>query len=155
TGKTHIAQSLGQLAIRRGFEVKFEHTNPALRHLHAGRATNLWDRRLNDLAKPAVLIFDAFAVREFTPTETEDLYELMIARKGKPMIITSARAPKEWYKLFPNKVIAESFLDSLVNTSHHILMDGISYRTNKRPGRASATAPAETSQAVKRARRAA
>lgn len=32
------------------------------------------------LAEPAVLILDAFAVREFTTAETEDLYELMLAR---------------------------------------------------------------------------
>ena len=50
------------------------------------------------------------------------------------MIITSNRSPADWYPLFPNPVVAESLLDRLINTSHQIVMDGPSYRPNKRPG---------------------
>ncbi|WP_231984503.1 ATP-binding protein, partial [Mycobacterium sp. 852014-52144_SCH5372336] len=53
---------------------------------------------------------------------------------GKPLILTSNRAPKDWYPLFPNPVVAESLLDRLINTSHQVLMDGPSYRPRKRPG---------------------
>jgi DNA replication protein DnaC len=147
TGKTRVAQGLGQLAIRLGKDVRFTHTNSALRHLDNGRAKGLWERRLNALAKPTVLVLDAFAVREFTMAETQDLYELITARPGKPMIVTSGRPPKEWYKLFPDKALAEQFLDRLVNTSHHTVMDGPSYRTRQRPGR-SASAPAQNAQSA-------
>ena len=41
-----------------------------------------------------------------------------------PLILTSNRAPKDWYPLFPNPVVAESLLDRLINTSHQVLMDG-------------------------------
>ncbi len=51
------------------------------------------------------------------------------------MILTSNRAaPDDWYGLFPNPVIAEGILDRLVNCAHHVLMQGKSYRPNKRPG---------------------
>jgi DNA replication protein DnaC len=50
------------------------------------------------------------------------------------LILTSNRAPKDWYPLFPNPVVAESLLDRLINTSHQVLMDGPSYRPRKRPG---------------------
>jgi DNA replication protein DnaC len=53
---------------------------------------------------------------------------------GKPLILTSNRAPKDGYPLFPNPVVAESLLDRLINTSHQVLMDGPSYRPRKRPG---------------------
>ncbi|MFI1169250.1 hypothetical protein ACH4UM_38240 [Streptomyces sp. NPDC020801] len=33
------------------------------------------------------------------------------------MIITSNRAPGDWYPLFPNPVVAESLLDRLINAS--------------------------------------
>ncbi|MFJ3825449.1 ATP-binding protein [Streptomyces nodosus] len=49
------------------------------------------------------------------------------------MIITSNRAPSDWYPLFPNPVVAESLLDRLINTSHQAVMNGPSYRPNKRP----------------------
>jgi len=65
------------------------------------------------------------------------LYDLVSDRAiaGKPLILTSNRAPKDWYPLFPNPVVAESLLDRLINTSHQVLMDGPSYRPRKRPGR--------------------
>jgi hypothetical protein len=40
--------------------------------------------------------------------------------------------PDEWYKLFPNPVVAESLLDRPINTSYRVFMDGPSYRPNKR-----------------------
>ncbi|MFD7785379.1 ATP-binding protein [Streptomyces nojiriensis] len=51
--------------------------------------------------------------------------------------ITSNRAPNDWYPLFPNPVVAESLLDRLIDASHQVIMNGPSYRPNKRP-RASA-----------------
>jgi DNA replication protein DnaC len=42
--------------------------------------------------------------------------------------------PSDWYSLFPNPVVAESILDRIVNTAHHVHMEGKSYRPNKRPG---------------------
>ncbi|MET9520524.1 hypothetical protein [Streptomyces sp. NPDC002994] len=35
--------------------------------------------------------------------------------------------------LFPNPVVAESLLDRLINTSHQVIMNGPSFRPNKRP----------------------
>jgi DNA replication protein DnaC len=75
-------------------------------------------------------------MRELTAAQADDLYELVRERAGKPMVLTSNRAPADWYPLFPNPVVAESLLDRLVNASHHVLMNGPSYRPNKRPGRA-------------------
>ena len=40
---------------------------------------------------------------------------------------------RDWYPLFPNPVVAESLLDRLINTAHHIHMNGPSYRPNNRP----------------------
>ena len=46
--------------------------------------------------------------------------------------------PGSWYPLFPNAVVAESVLDRLINTAHHLRLDGRSYRPNKRPGHTAA-----------------
>ncbi|MBT2226043.1 ATP-binding protein [Nonomuraea sp. NEAU-A123] len=70
-----------------------------------------------------------------TATQADDLYELISERSGKSVIITSNRAPEEWYKLFPNPVVAEALLDRLINSSYRVFMDGPSYRPNKRPGK--------------------
>jgi DNA replication protein DnaC len=134
-GKSHIAQALAHLAIRAGADARFLKTSRALAHLAGGHADHTWGKRLSELARPALLVLDDFAMRELTAAQADDLYELITGRAGKPMIMTSNRAPADWYPLFPNPVVAESLLDRLINTSHQVFMNGPSYRPNKRPGR--------------------
>lgn len=124
------------LAIRQGADVRFITTSRALASLAGGHADHTWAKRLAELARPAVLILDDFAMRELTPAQADDLYELIGERTGKSLILTSNRAPQDWYPLFPNPVVAESLLDRLINNSHQVFMNGPSYRPNKRPGRA-------------------
>ncbi|MFD6568119.1 ATP-binding protein [Micromonospora profundi] len=137
-GKTHLAQALGHLAIRQGAEVRFYKTSRALAHLAGGHADRTWTKRLGELARPAVLTLDDFAMRELTAQQADDLYELISerAQTGRSLITTSNRNPPDWYPLFPNPVVAESLLDRLINNSHQVFMNGPSCRPNKRPGRA-------------------
>ena len=135
-GKTHVAQGLGHLAIRQGAEVRFLKTSRLLATLAGGHADRTWDKRLRELVRPALLVLDDFAMRELTAPQADDLYELVSERAahGASMILTSNRAPVDWYPLFPNPVVAESLLDRLINTSHQVFMNGPSYRPTKRPG---------------------
>jgi DNA replication protein DnaC len=141
-GKSHVAQALGHLAIRQGAEVRFTKTSRLIATLAGGHADRSFDKRLAELVRPPVLILDDFAMREHTPAQADDLYELVSARAsvGRSLIITANRAPVDWYPLFPNPVVAESLLDRLINTSHQVFMNGPSYRPNKRPGRAASAA---------------
>jgi DNA replication protein DnaC len=134
-GKSHVAQALARLAVRAGADARFLKTSRALAHLAGGRADHTWDRRLRELTRPAVLVLDDFAMRELTAPQADDLYELITERAGKSLILTSNRAPADWYPLFPNPVVAESLLDRLINNSHQCFMNGPSYRPNKAPGR--------------------
>ena len=133
-GKSMIAQALGHQACRRGYSVAFTKTSRLLADLAGGHADRTWETRLRRWTRPAVLVLDDFAMREFTPEQSDDLYELVTERAGKSLVATANRAATDWYSLFPNPVVAESILDRVVNGAHHILMDGKSYRPNKRPG---------------------
>jgi DNA replication protein DnaC len=133
--KTHIAQALAHLAIWAGAEARFTKTSRANSHLAGGRADRTWDKRLAELTRPAVLVLDDFGMRELTAPQADDLYELITERAGKSLILTSNRAPDDWYPLFPNLVVAESLLDRLINNSHQAFMNGPSYRPNKSPSR--------------------
>jgi DNA replication protein DnaC len=133
-GKSMIAQALGHQACRRGYTVAFTKTSRLLADLAGGHADRTWEARLRRWARPSVLVLDDFAMRAFTPTQSDDLYELITERTGKSLITTANRAATDWYSLFPNAVVAESILDRVVNSAHHIHMDGKSYRPNARPG---------------------
>jgi DNA replication protein DnaC len=132
-GKTMLAQALGQLACRRGHTAAFTKTSRLLADLAGGHADHTWAARLRRWARPALLIMDDYAMRELSMGQADDLYELITERAGRPIIFTSNRAPADWYPLFPNPVVAESILDRVVNTAHHVAMPGRSYRPRRRP----------------------
>lgn len=129
-----IAQALGQLACRRGYSVAFTKTSRLLATLAGGHADLSFENRLARWARPTVCVFDDFAMRDFTLSQADDLYELVCLRAAKPSIFTANRQASDWYSLLPNPVVAESILDRIVNAAHHVHMDGKSYRPKKRPG---------------------
>jgi DNA replication protein DnaC len=138
-GKSHLAAALGHQACRRGHDVAFTTCSRLLAHLAGGPADRSFETRVRKLARITLLICDDFAMREFTATQADDLYELLTERVGRPgrsLILTSNRSPADWYPLFPNAVVGESILDRVLNTSHHLLLDGKSYRPRRRPGQA-------------------
>ena len=139
-GKTMLAQALGQLACRRGHTAAFTKTSRLLADLAGGHADHSWANRLRRWARPALLICDDFAMRELSMPQADDLYELITERAGRPVIFTSNRTPADWYPLFPNPVVAESILDRIVNTAHHVAMPGRSYRPRRRPTTTDASA---------------
>lgn len=135
-GKTHLAQALGHQACRAGYDVLFVKSSRLLADLGGGRADETWEKRLQHYLKPSVLILDDFAMKEFTRTQAEDVYELIDRRyRNGSLIVTANRAPKDWYPLFPNPVIAESTLDRLISGAHMITLTGKSYRSMLRPNK--------------------
>ncbi len=113
----------------------------ALADLAGGHADRSWESRLRRWARPSLLICDDFAMRQFSTTQADDLYELISERAGRSIIFTANRSAEDWYSLFPNPVVAESILDRVVNGAHHIHMPGRSYRPKNRPGPTTAAGP--------------
>jgi DNA replication protein DnaC len=134
-GKSHIAQALGHAACRRGHTVIFATAARVLADLAGGHADGSFDARLRRWARPQILVLDDFGIRPFTATQADDLYELVTERRSGSLILASNRAPADWYGLFPAPVVAEGVLDRVVNSAHHVAMEGKSYRPNRRPGR--------------------
>ena len=135
-GKTHLSQALGHQACRAGYNVLFIKASRLLSDLGGGRADDSWEKRIQYYLKPNLLILDDFAMKEFTKTQAEDLYELIDRRHHtSSLIVTANRVPKDWYPLFPNPVIAESALDRLVSCAHVITLTGKSYRSLLRPNK--------------------
>ena len=135
-GDRHVAaRGRRHLACRRNHSVSFTTASALLGHLAGGHADRSFGARLRRLLAVDLLVIDDVALRPFTDSQADDLYELATARAGRSTIYTANRAPADWYPLFPNPVIAESLLDRLINSSHVLLLDGPSYRPRKRPRR--------------------
>lgn len=128
-GKSHIAQALGHAACMKGYGVIYSKTHRLLQDLGGGHVDGTWEARLRKYILADLLVLDDFGMKELSPQQAEDLYELICERyRVGSMIVASNRAPKDWYALFPNPVFAEGAQDRLVNSSHQVFMPGKSYR---------------------------
>lgn len=132
-GKSHIAQALGHVACRMGYDVLYSKAAEMFRQIHGGRADNSWERRIKTYIATDLLIIDDFGLKPLTQTQTDDFYEVIQARYMKRSIIfTSNRSIEDWQGLFPDPVIANSAMDRIAHNAHQIVMTGESYRNKGR-----------------------
>ncbi len=133
-GKSFVAQALGVQACRQRQRVLFTKTAALLTDLAGGRVDGSLQARLRRYLSPDLLILDDFAMREYSTSQAEDLYELVSRRyRHGALILTANREPKDFYPLFPNPVLAEGLLDRLLNSAYVVTMLGRSYRPRLRP----------------------
>lgn len=132
-GKSHIAQALGHVACRMGYDVLYSKAAEMFRYIHGGRADNSWERRIKAYTAPDLLIIDDFGLKPLTQIQTDDFYEVIQARYMKSSIIfTGNRSIEDWQGLFPDPVIANSAMDRIAHNAHQIVMTGESYRNKGR-----------------------
>ncbi len=133
TGKTHIAQALGHVACRMGYDVLFTKAVKMFRYINGGRADNSWDRRLKHYISVELLIIDDFGLKDLTSTQCDDFYEIISERyMKKSTIFTSNREVEQWQGIFPDPIIANSAMDRIAHNSHQIIINGESYRNKGR-----------------------
>jgi len=132
-GKSHMAQALGHIACRMGYDVLYTKAAKMFRYLNGGRADNSWDTRIKRHTVADLLIIDDFGLKPLTPVQSDDFYEVINDRYGKRSIIfTSNRSIEDWQGLFPDPIIANSAMDRIAHNSHQIIMTGESYRNKGR-----------------------
>lgn len=128
-GKTHIAQALGHIACRMGFDVIFTKAANMFRYLHGGRADQTWERRIKQYTSINLLIIDDFGLKPLTQFQSDDFYEIINERyMKKSTIFTGNRTIEDWHNLFPDPIIANSAMDRIAHNAHQITMTGESYR---------------------------
>lgn len=136
-GKSHVAQALGHQACMRGFDVLTFDFNKLLGHLRAGRADGTYERRLQNLLRPDVLILDDFGLKPLSPPADEDFHTLVSERYERgSIVLTSNLDFSEWGGVFPNPVLASATVDRLRDNAHRLVIEGESFRKPKpHPGR--------------------
>ena len=138
-GKTLLAHALGHIACRHGFSVLALRADRMLKTLKHARLDNTYETELRKLLASDLLIIDDFALDAMDPTESRDIYEIMIERhRAGSMIITSNRGPDEWLATFADPVRAQSAIDRFTSAAYDLQIEGESYRGRLKPARAQA-----------------
>ena len=131
TGKSHLAQALGHCALRQGYEVLFTTQAKLLAQMNAARATNAYDRKLQQLAKIPLIVIDDFGLRPLRTPQDEDLHDLVAERYERAStLITSNLHESEWTAAFPNKLLAAATIDRLRDGAYRVVLDG---ETRRKP----------------------
>lgn len=134
-GKTHLACGLGHIACRRGYSVLFARTEGLLKQLRASRLDHSLEREMRRILAVDLLIFDDFGLDTLDPTESRDVYDILVERhQRRSTIVTSNRAPEEWLSTMSDPLRAQSAIDRLTNAAYELVLDGESYRRRQKPG---------------------
>jgi DNA replication protein DnaC len=133
-GKTFMANALGHIACRRRVTTFAERADRLLKRLRAARLDNSHEAEMRKLLRVDLLIIDDFALQAMDPTETADVYELVVERHRRAStIVTSNRDPVEWLAVMADPLLAQSAIDRLQSAAYELVIEGDSYRKRQKP----------------------
>jgi DNA replication protein DnaC len=92
TGKSHLAQAIGQAAILQGYRVLYRETHVLLEELAEAVIDGTRKQYMDTLATVPLLIIDDFGMRKLPLTAAEDLLEIVMRRYERAStLLTSNR----------------------------------------------------------------
>jgi len=119
TGKSHLAQAVGQAAILQGYRVFYREAHILLDELADAVAGGKRKQYLETLATVPLLIIDDFGMRKLPLTAAEDLLEIVMRRYERAStLLTSNRPVEDWGKLLGDTASVSSMLDRLLHHGH-------------------------------------
>ena len=132
TGKSYIAQALGNRAIVDGFKVYYVRTPSLLEEIKLSRIDGTYTNLLKKYSRFNLLILDDFGVSPMEADDTTNLFEIIEGRSQiNSTIITSQLPVSQWYNYLNNNTIADAILDRVIHSSHRIELEGDSMRKIK------------------------
>lgn len=133
TGKTHIAISLGMLAVKAGYRVFCSSAKRLQAEIVQARITNSLDDLFRRVLSAKLWIIDDWGVVSHPREVAEEIFDLMDRRKqNAAMILTSNRDVEEWPKCFADPVLSNITIDRIFDRAETVIFKGESYRLSGR-----------------------
>lgn len=130
TGKSHLAQAIGQAAIVQGYRVRYREAHILLEELADATADGSRKLLMAELSTVPLLIIDDFGMRKLPLTAAEDLLEIIMRRYERAStLLTSNRPVDDWGKLLGDTAAVSSMLDRLLHHGHVLQCGPRSWRT--------------------------
>jgi DNA replication protein DnaC len=132
TGKSNLAQALGNRAIIDGFTVYYIRTANLLEDIKVARIDGTYTNLIKRFARYKLLIIDDFGIAPISTDDTTNLFEIIEARSQlSSTIITSQLPVDQWYEYLNNNTVADALLDRVTSSSHRVELQGESMRKIK------------------------
>ena len=130
TGKSHLAQAIGQAVIQQGYRVLYRETHALLEELADATLDGTRKECLESLVTVPLLIIDDFGMRKLPLTAAEELLELIMRRYERAStLVTSNRPVEDWGKLLGDAAAVSAMLDRLLHHGHLLKCGPRSWRT--------------------------
>ncbi|HEX4708781.1 MAG TPA: IS21-like element helper ATPase IstB [Candidatus Udaeobacter sp.] len=130
SGKSHLAQAIGQAAILQGYKVFYRETHVLLDELAEAVAEGTRKEYMEAVASVPLLIIDDFGMRKLPHTAAEDLLEIIMRRYERfSTLLTSNRPVEDWGKLLSDVAAVSAMLDRLLHHGHVLKCGPRSWRT--------------------------
>ncbi len=130
TGKSHLAQAIGQAAILQGHKVLYRETHILLEEVAEATLDGTRKQYMESVSSVALLIIDDFGMRKLPPTAAEDLLEIVMRRYERAStLLTSNRPVEDWGKLLADVAAVGAMLDRLLHHGHILKCGPRSWRT--------------------------
>ena len=130
TGKSHLAQAIGQAVIQQGYRVLYRETNTLLDELADVTLDGTRKEYMEWLVSLPLLILDDLGMRKLPLTAAEDLLEIIMRRYERAStIVTSNRPVEDWGKLLGDAAAVSAMLDRLLHHGHLLKCGPRSWRT--------------------------
>ena len=130
TGKSHLAQAIGQAAILQGHKVLYRETHLLLEELGEATIDGTRKQYMESVSTVALLIIDDFGMRRLPPTAAEDLLEIIMRRYERAStLLTTNRPVDDWGKLLGDVAAVSAMLDRLLHHGRVLKCGPKSWRT--------------------------
>jgi DNA replication protein DnaC len=130
TGKSHLAQAIGQAAILQGHKVLYRQTHILLEEVTEATIEGRRKQYMESISSVALLIIDDFGMRKLPQTAAEDLLEIVMRRYERAStLLTSNRPVDDWGKLLADVAAVGAMLDRLLHHGHVLKCGPKSWRT--------------------------
>src|SRR3989441_10124205 len=130
SGKSHLAQAIGQAVIQQGYKVLYRETHTLLDELADATLDGTRKEFMEWLVSLPLLILDDLGMRKLPLTAAEDLLEIIMRRYERAStIVTSNRPVEDWGKLLGDAAAVTAMLDRLLHHGHLLKCGPRSWRT--------------------------
>src|SRR5207249_12098676 len=130
TGKSHLAQAIGQAAIQQGYRVLYRETHTLINDIADAALDGTRKEHMELLSTVPLLIIDDLGMRKLPATAAEDLLEIVMRRYERTStLLTSNRPIEDWGKLLGDTAAVTAMLDRLLHHGHVLKYGPRSWRT--------------------------
>jgi DNA replication protein DnaC len=130
TGKSHLAQAIGQAVIGQGYRVIYREAHILLEEIAEAALDGKRKEHMEVLATVPLLIIDDLGMRKLGPTAAEELLEIVMRRYERTStLVTSNRPVEDWGKLLGDSAAVTAMLDRLLHHGHILKCGPRSWRT--------------------------